>query len=150
MAHSYRSPFGPTRSTGFFRREWVGNTAIGVERLPPFHVWQMLGQFSDSAVCHKYLPRHWAHHWETPSLGSRSYFSCTHARVIGLNLNLMPTPHRTPDMNQDLQPKADELIRALGALGLAQERIPDSQVVAALTHRAEQLHESLSPSNSAS
>lgn len=51
-------------------------------------------------------------------------------------------------MDHELQIKADELIRTLGALGLAQERVPHSPDVEALTHRAEQLHESLAIANS--
>lgn len=56
--------------------------------------------------------------------------------------------HETSDMDLDLQPKADELIRALGELGLAQERLPNSPDIATLTRRAQQLHESLLVSNS--
>lgn len=51
-------------------------------------------------------------------------------------------------MDLDLQPKADELIRALGELGLAQERLPNSPDVATLTRHAQLLHESLLVSNS--
>ncbi len=50
-------------------------------------------------------------------------------------------------MDHKLQSKADELIRALGALGLAQESAPHAPEVAALTLRAEQLHEAIKPTS---
>ena len=46
-------------------------------------------------------------------------------------------------MDYELQAQADELIRALGALGAAQERDPHSQDVSALTDQAEELQRTL-------